>query len=233
MPTYTLELLIDEDDLRIIKGAQQNIVLAKPTGDNASPNVAWQSFDPFQENSVTWSEEYGLYASNTKIVNGARIAKMSGVKSATDKAYYSFRSDATFYGPNQDGDAPGIGQYRIFNEMPSSQYPALTFGLMQSATINGRLSDSRPLNAQYVPASQQVTFTPLTTVYVWLQSTLTSGTVITEVASKHTEVIFGGSVTTITLRYDSSRGMFVKYVPQERALVVDAPDVRLLSPVFT
>jgi hypothetical protein len=44
---------------------------------------------------------------------------------------------------------------------------------------------------------------------VWLQSLYASGTVITNVMSKTTKVVFAGSVTENSLEYDSEQGCFV------------------------
>ena len=55
MATFTLNLEIDNASLQLIRSAQERIILAKPVG-GGSPNVVWQSFDPFGSNSVTWTE---------------------------------------------------------------------------------------------------------------------------------------------------------------------------------
>ncbi|MEW6732591.1 MAG: hypothetical protein AB1489_14780 [Acidobacteriota bacterium] len=229
MPEFNLNLLIDPNqDLPLIKAAQLNIILAKPIGGGA-PNVAWQSFDPFPDNNVEWTEEYGLYASTTQVNNGARITKMSTTGyPAQSGAYYSFTSNATFNGPITDGNVPPANSYKIVNDMPSSQYPALTFGLMQSASINGVAAQFRPINAQTVLSKLDVTFTPLTTVYVWLQAQLVSETVITSVTSRHTKVTFGGPITSHTLKYDRNTGMFVAVSGKEKAFIHDAPNVELV-----
>jgi hypothetical protein len=93
--------------------------------------------------------------------------------------------------------------------MPNTSYPALTFGLEQKASINGSGIAPSPLNAAEVPAALSVTFTPLTTVYVWLQANYTSGTVITEVNGNAAIVTFGGTVTKQSLAYNPATGTFV------------------------
>lgn len=239
MPDYSLQLKIGKTDLDNIRTAQLNIVLAKPVG-SSSPNVAWQVFDPFMDNTVTWTEQFGLYASNTRLVNGARITKMSTIDPAVDAAYYSFTSNATFNGPIKDGNAPGTGSYMVLDDMPNASYPTLLFGLLQSANINGAPSPLRPLNAAIVLASMSAVFTPLTTVYVWLQATIVSETVITQVTSRSTVVTFGGSVTSQVLIFDGSKGMFVPAAPKglsvaegkEHELDESYENVKLLTPAF-
>ena len=206
---YTLDLIIDEKSLQIIRAAQLKITVAKPVS-GGSPNVTWLVFDPFEGNKVEWTEEFGIYASpNQEIQNGAVITRLSEVFPAQDAAYYNFDSSATFNGPNTGSGAPGVGEYKVYNDMPVSNYPALTFGLEQKAAINGTGIDPSPINAALVPAALNATFTPLTTVYVWLQATFTSGTVITSINGDATSVVYGGSTTSQTLTYDPATGRFV------------------------
>ena len=84
----------------------------------------------------------------------------------------------------------------------------MTFGLTQSATTTSGNFTLNPLNAQSVPSLQQVIFTPFTTVWVWLESQISSGVVLTSVFSKVAVVTFGGSVTTQPLAYDAHHGQF-------------------------
>lgn len=206
---YTLDLIIDPESLKIIKGAQLNLTLAKPVG-GGNPDVAWLVFDPFPGNKVEWTENFGIYASPNQVIqNGAVISRLSEKFPAQDAAYYSFDSTATFGGPFTGTGAPGVGQFKVNNNMPNTSYKALTFGLEQKASINGQGISASPINAALVPAAYPVTFTPLTTVYVWLQAEFTSGTVITSINGKATAVTFGGPITSQALSYDATTGKFV------------------------
>ena len=221
MTTYTLELEIDPKSLRIIKAAQLKVTLAKPVNAiSEHPNVAWVVFDPFQGNTVSWEEEYSIYASATPITqNGAVISRITEAEfPASDATYYTLNHSATFAGPFTGSDAPGKGSYKVNNAMPSTQYPFLTFGLEQEASINGSGIKPSPLNAAVVPAALSATFTPLTTVYVWLQAQFTSGTVITQVNGHASIVTFGGNIQKHTLAYNPDTGTFIpssKSVPVE------------------
>ncbi|QSJ14060.1 hypothetical protein JYQ62_19055 [Nostoc sp. UHCC 0702] len=236
MPKYTLDLAIDPKTLEIIKAAQLKITIAKPVG-ASSPNVTWLVFDPFEGNKVEWEEQYGIYASPTPITqNGAVISRLSETDfPANDAAYYSFNSSATFSGPFTDFGVPGIGSYKVINNMPNTSFPALTFGLEQKASINGNGINPSPLNAAVVLAALNATFTPLTTVYVWLQAQFTSGTVITEVNGNASIITFGGSVTHKSLTYNPATGTFVpssranNLAAKELSNYSDDPDVKLLK----
>lgn len=206
---YSLKLHIDPIDLATLKQAALNIILAKPVQEQSDPNVVWQSFDPFSDNSVDWAEVFGMYASTTSISHGAQISKVSTIDPAQDGAYYDFSQYATFVGPETGPGAPQGGTYKVNNNMPVANYRALTFGLMQSATINEQSSGLKPLNAASIPANLTAEFTPLTTVYIWLQARIQSETVITDVYSKHTKVVFGNGIFTNALHFDPNLGIFV------------------------
>lgn len=218
MSDYTLDLTIDDDSLAILRGSQLKITLAKPVSESA-PNVTWVVFDPWAANKVEWTEEFGIYAApETAYQNGATITRLSDKFTVEDAAYYTFDSSTTFKGPNTGTEAPGIGQYKVYNEMPNTLYPKLTFGLEQKASVNGGKIDPAPINAALVPAALNATFTPLTTVYVWLQAQYTSGTVITSINGDSTAVTFGGSVTTQALVYDPKTGRFIAASADGKAL---------------
>ncbi|MBN8884895.1 MAG: hypothetical protein J0I77_04205 [Rudaea sp.] len=207
MPSYRLQLLIDKEVLPIIKGAGQRITLAKPVN-SSSPNVIWQSIDPFVSTEVQWDEQYGIYASTVQMTDGATITKMSETDiPAVDGAYYSFTSATVFTGPFGGGSVPK-GSYKANNDVPFSSYPALTFGLTQTALINQQPADRKPISATPVLATQSAMMTPFTNIYIWLQSTFKSETIITQITGNYSVAKFGGSVTDLVLKYDPNLGIF-------------------------
>lgn len=211
---YTLNLEINANDLKNIKAAGQNVILAKPaqsSGGASAPNVVWLAFSPFEGNQITWEETYGIYASNTQeFSDGTTIMKISETDfPAQDQAYYNFTSSAVFDGPHTGSGAPTKGSYQANNQMPNSQYPKLTFGLEQAAAINGNGITPHPVNAALVLSQETAIFTPYTTVYVWLQANIQSSTVLTVIKSNMAKVLFGGDVTEQTLKYDPAAGVFV------------------------
>lgn len=208
MPTYTLNLSISPSDLATISGAGENIIVAKPvTNASGTPNVAWLSVQPLENNQITWVENYAIYASTTSIESGAAIFQSSTTPfPAEDGVCYDFGTNGVFGGPTTGPQSVPLGSYSTLNDFTSS--PAMTFGLTQSATANGGLISLSPLNAQSVPELQQVFFTPLTTVWVWLEANVQSATMITGVFSQVAVVTFGDGVTTQGLTYDAAQGQF-------------------------
>jgi hypothetical protein len=226
--TYTLDLKIDANSLHIFRTVNMKIVLAKLVG-GGNPNVIWGVFEPFETNKVEWTEEFGLYASPTKIENGAEIHKYSEVFPAQDAAYYSFNPDYTFSGPFTGSGASGVGQLKVNNHMPKDPYSTLTFGLEQKVTLNGTVIDAHPINI--VPADSSITFIPLKTIFVWTQNFLTSGTVITQIYSKRTSVTFGESKISQTLAYDPQTGGFLPSNADGKQIALEkTPHVKLHTP---
>lgn len=215
MPNYSLTLNIDPTDLNVIKAAGQRLTLAKPVG-SGDPNVVWLSIDPFQSTTVEWTEEYWIYASTTEVAQGNNISKLSEVTPgpALDAGYYPFTPAATF-GVFQNSPAIPSGTFAAENMMPYTQYPALTFGLSQSAMVSKKKAERKPISAQSVLSQQQIQMTPFTNIYVWLQSQFASETIITKIVGNNAVARFGGGVNDITLKYDPNRGVFVPDVKSE------------------
>ncbi len=229
MVEFALNLQIDSPDLNNIIGAGQNIILAKPV-DSGTPDVIWLSIFPFPNTTVTWEEEYGLYASNTEVREGAVITQISSSPCpALPQHIYPFNPNVQF-GPPQLDTGLGSGTYAAENNVSASRFPSLTFGLHQNAMIHGNLTDFQPVNASKVLSTQTAQFTPFTTVFVWLQADIVSRTVITRVMSRHSEVRFGGGVNEHNLKYNPESGLFTP-VSEAGALMKDE-SVLLVEPVI-
>ena len=226
MPSYKLQLLIDQEVLPIIKAAGQRITLAKAVS-GTSPNVIWQAIDPFVSTEVQWEEQYGIYASTVQMANGATITKMSetGIP-AVDGAYYTFTSATVFAGPFGGGNVPK-GSYRVNNDVPFSAYPVLTFGLTQTALINQQPFARKPISATPVLSTQAVMMTPFTSIYIWMQSASRSETIITQIISNYSVAKFGGAVTDLVLKYDPNLGIFVQVLKSAALLREDSELVTL------
>lgn len=203
MAEFTLNLEISSQDVNLLTIAQERIIVAKPVG-SGPPNVAWLSILPFQGTTIVWEELFGLYASNAEIENGAAINQLdvSEPFPATPQAFYTYANG--FSGPTPTPSELGLGDYGVINA--DSRFDFLTFGLHQTATINGtRTTDFQPLNAAIALVPRQIVFTPFTPVYIWTQANLVSRTVITRITSQRTIGTFGAGVTELTFRYSAGR----------------------------
>lgn len=204
MPNYELKVGFSDDDLIMLYATGTNVVIAKPSL-GSTPNVAWQVFRPMQANTVTWEEKYGIYASSSDVVNGARLTQLSSVPiPAAINKLYTLEPQAIITGPGSGGSPDS---YSLVNRWDVKPY--VTVGLYQDATVNGTDIKDNALSAAGVPLNSTAVMTPYTVVYIWLQSQVLSNTVVTNVTSPMTELEFGGGVNTISVVYDPSTGHFI------------------------
>lgn len=211
MPTFALMTQFTKEDLQRFLASGSNLVVAKPSG-GGTPNVAWIVFRPMVNNTMTWEDKYGIYASNSEIVNGARLDQMSKTEfPAMDGRIYAL-NPAGFFGPSSSGGISGTySAVNNYNNLPKGY---LTFGLFQNASINGAEATGNAVSAAPVIYNSQVDMTPFTTIYLWIQSQVTSNTVVTVVTSPMTEVTFGGNTRQASLAYNPNTGKFVPVAGQ-------------------
>lgn len=203
MPTYKLNVIFDSQCVKTVYDAGEKVVLLKKA--SAGTPIAWVTFNPFEQNYITWNENYAIYSSNVEVKSGATIKKLSEV-SAVPKQLYEF-DKGTFGSPASLPDGQE-GQYAVLNKM--NGYSTLVFGLAQEVECNGVLIPGSPINAATVPLNHTAKFTPYEVVTVFLEGEASNGTVITDVVSKSLDVTFGGDVTEITIQYDPGIGGFKK-----------------------
>ncbi len=216
MPTYMLTLVFNPSDLQTIYAAGEQVVIARRFSDSES-NVAWLCFKPFETNVVGWEDQYGLYASQTSGMVTMSAKTGDDIPSGT---YYNMTSSG-FEGPFSGDGAPPPDSYRAFNQM--TDYPVFGFGVIQAASVNGAKVEAGPATAVEVPMSQFATFTPVETLYVWLQSNVAAGDKVAvpppgrnlaaaqvgSVSSPSTEIRFGGGVVSLAYRYDAKTATFL------------------------
>ena len=204
MANYELKVGFSDEDLKMLYATGTNVVIAKPSL-GSTPNVAWQVFLPMQANTISWEEKYGIYASTSEVVNGAKLSQLSSVPiPAAINKLYTLESQAIITGPASGGSPDS---YSLINKWDVKPY--VTVGLYQDATVNGTDIKDNALSAAGVPLNSTAVMTPYTVVYIWLQSQVLSNTVVTNVTSPMTELEFGGGVNTISVVYDPSTGNFI------------------------
>jgi hypothetical protein len=202
MPNYSLNIDIDPTDLQTIYAANELVTIVKQSA--AGPSVAWVAFLPFEATTLTWTDSYALYASNTSVQGGAVINQLSNILAGPGLNYPFLNGD--FGTATPDGTLPP-NTYETVNQM--SAFPLLTFGLAQDIQINGMAQPNRPINAQAVPLNQTATFTPFDNITVFLQSQVQSSMMLTTVTSQSIALQFGGSTTSQTISYTAANGWIV------------------------
>lgn len=203
MSKYRLNIKINDQDLKTIYKANEQIVIVKHTAGNADSQVAWVSFKPFMNNTVDWENNFAVYASNTEVQHGAVINKLSDL-AATTKVMYNFEQ-GVFQKPEI---VPALGKntYAVKNDM--ADYDGLTFGLAQDVQVNGIGMAKNPINAVFVPYEQSISMTPIEKVDIYLKSDINDGTVISHVSSVPLTVEYEENETEHTIAYNKETGFY-------------------------
>lgn len=199
---YGLNIIIDSDSTERINRNNQKVTIVKQTNSSiqTANSVAWLTFAPYQDNEVTWEEQYGVYATKTELQNGAVIRKTSD-REATDSYLYTFKNNVF------DGGTSGKISTGIFGVENESGDNEVKFGLTQMANVNGTIVTS-PLNIMPVMNNQTGTFEPIETVYIFLSSSENNGTVISNVFSKSCTVTLTGSKPTAKIGFNAQSNQF-------------------------
>lgn len=187
MTTYTLTLDIGSAGVQQLDSVEQCVAIVKApsqalaqTRSKAGPNVLpepviWLAIAPFENITVTWQENYYIYASQTYPFPNGSIQ----VDSITDAVVsagqlYQF-ANGIFSQPGQ-GD-PG------WMEVLNGQGSNMNFGLAQLATIAGIGDVTSPLNIVPVGNNEKVGFQPQEAIQVFAYQQCNNGTVISFVMS--------------------------------------------------
>eukprot|EP01132_Coremiostelium_polycephalum_P005732 gene5732-7129_t len=198
MQPYNIHFEFDQAGLASLSQAHQKVCIVKSVDDKVG-NVVWLTFRPFQANTVTFTETYGLYASSQKIQQGTVLTRLSDVKVAQNGYSYPFNSSG-FFDPASGRVDKGFGVKNNYGE-------SLTFGLTQTANVNGSIVNSE-INAAIVPNNLLSEFIPNLKVRVFVAANFDSGSIITSTISNGCDIDFTDS-TTQSVRYDSRDNMFV------------------------
>ncbi|EGG20552.1 hypothetical protein DFA_00413 [Cavenderia fasciculata] len=199
MSNYSLKFSFNQAGLAALHSSQQKVCVVKSVNGQVS-NVVWVTFKPFLTNSLDWKEEYGIYASNTQIQNGATISRISTLKSASKTHQYPFNSAGFF----DQANGVSVKSYGLVNNYGES----LTFGLTQSALINGVQVVSE-LNATTVLNNQSAEYTPIVTLSVYVAASFNNGSVISDISGQSLTLTYT-SDTSKSVFYDTNSNMFVE-----------------------
>jgi hypothetical protein len=196
MPTqYQLDINIDADGVSSIVGANQAVTIvkcvtpfvmtagvSKTTTNQVYLPVAWLEFQPFETNTVMWTESYEVYASPPVLTAPGTIQQLSSTPQQAQLGWiYTFQNN-TFTGAQGGG-----GDAATYN-LTNAQVTTFSFGLSQQAVVNGQSTTFVPLNAVPVMHNQQATFSPGKTVYIFLSTNLGNGVVISAVPDQALKV---------------------------------------------
>lgn len=168
-----LTLHIAPDVLATVLDADLYVVIARQRKASTSPVLAWVAFSPLQQNVITWTEAYSLYASTTELKTGNTLMVQALQADALPGKVYPFDRHGSFTSPS--GSVPA-GQYGIANTYPHAQ--AMTFGLAQTVVLSGNGQEASPVTAASVLQDQTVTFVPPDGLLIFLTRAVEPGSVL-------------------------------------------------------
>ncbi len=200
---YQLNIAIDNAGLTNIYNAGQAITIVKsvvsnPTSQGNLP-IAWVSFQPLEENTVTWIENYNIYGTTTQLNAGATIVQTSVTGAPVQTGWIYTFAQGQFTG------AQG-GSTTTYN-MNNQQGGMYNFGLSQQAIVNN-VTVMAPLSAIPVLTNEGATFTPEETVSVFLSNSVNNGVVLSQVASNALVVQLSSQNATANIGFNDSNNTF-------------------------
>jgi len=201
---YQINISIDNAGLTAIYKAHQSVTLVKSVVSNplnqGNLPIAWLTFQPFQQNSVIWQQEYNLYATTTALKAGATIKMTSITDPPAELGWIYTFSNAVFSGQQATGST--------FNVTNQASTPAnLNFGLAQVANVNG-VPVNAPLNSVPILFNEAGSFTPVEQVSIFLSSYSNNGVVISQVAGDALTVTLSSQNSTANVGFDDSTNTF-------------------------
>ena len=195
MAEFELTIQISAEDTEKINKAGQRVALSQYFGQK-SAEMLWVQLAPFEKNEVSWGSEMGLYASPDPVEVDTVITASSSVLPAEAGFLYPF-ANGVFGSPMKSPAANAISTQNDVSE-------ALTFGLIQAVTANGKRYDPRPVIALRLEHGQVAELVPTRRIAVFLYSEVDAGIIVKVVRSAALEVNFGGDPHQ-TIHWDGQR----------------------------
>ena len=205
MSNYTLNISFDNKGLLSMTQTGQVVTIVKQTG--VGKPVAWISFTPQQKNTITWTEQYSVYASTTNLQAGATIVTSSTANAIGGSNYIVNKSG--FFNPGISG-ATDPNTYEITNQDPAlmvNGIEMITACLIQGATVNGT-DVSAPMCAVGILYNQSGLFTPIETIQVFTSFYANNGMVISSVAGSALQVTYTTN-TSAAITYNTDQNKFI------------------------
>ena len=197
-----LNFNLTSENVKTIKGVNQSITIVKSTVQASQEQpVAWIAFPPMESISVTWTEDYFIYASDTAIDAGATIKESSITDDPVETTQlYTFDGGTFKAGPGGESAA-----FDAFN----SGAQTYTLGLAQVAKINNK-PVAAPISASSVLSNENVSFQPRVKISVFLSATTDNGVVLSKIQGAVYEFELSLSNTSIALVFDETHNKFMK-----------------------
>lgn len=170
MAHFELSIQFTKNDTKTINSDGFVVAIVRGLHSQTGPQPLWTALAPFEKNVVTWQGVYGVYASPDPVEQETVISASSIQYPADPGVIYPF-SNNVFDSPTGTTQP---GSYAVENNTSE----ALTFGLAQTVTANGKTYDSSPVNAFTILSQQTAQFATAETISVFLHKRTVVGTII-------------------------------------------------------
>lgn len=200
---FEVNITIDQTGVSNINSSGQTVtlvqsVVADPLATGNLP-IAWLAFSPLEENQITWTADYSIYATTTQIQSGATIAMTSQTSGAAQLGWLYTFQNGIFTG----AAGGGASTYNAQNSMSST----FGMGLAQAAVVNN-VNTFAPLNVSTVMANESASFTPEVQLSIFLSSAINNGSVLSQVAGNAYSFTLSSQSPTINLGFNDTSNTF-------------------------
>lgn len=205
----TLNISFTTQALEILGGQDKSIVLVKESNEPSpisTASLAWFTTDPFQNVEISWEEDFYLYGSQTEFKADAIIKKTSATDNPLNDGNFLYQfgpSSATFTSVDYGGSA---GTYYMKNLYEKGKYTL--FGLAQKISDSTKTTVN-PINAVKGIFQDNMAFTPVEKIRVFLQANVQDSKVLTSISSDPILLDFTGK-SNHNIRYDEKNNRFVQ-----------------------
>jgi len=204
MQSNILSIQISSEDVIKILKCYQRVTILKKTFQPVGKQAVWCSITPFENNILSWSKEYGIFAS----VGNNPSTEQSKVFPAVQGQCYPYK-DGIFLDPVLHSKR---NEYSVLNKDSKN----INCGMTQSYQVNGAEYRGIPINSNVLFSNEKASFlvTELITVFL---STYKQGELIQPFSGFISEDSIVGPRLNIdftinndqTIRYDNIKGQFV------------------------
>lgn len=184
---YSVTIRFSDSDLRNIKDTNLRLCIAKQVapvddpGAEGQASVVWLAIeDIYPINKIEWTEQYGLFATRTSLIDGATITQTSN-KNNVNPGEYEFDEYNQF---KKVKEHPESHLYSVTNKKSKME----SLGLLQAVQTNSIGSIMNPVAVFQVMPGITLQMTPIVKISVWLSTTYNSGSVIAKAISNVTIV---------------------------------------------
>jgi len=194
-----LNINIDEEARKLIESSGQYVTLAKKSDPyRGGFSLAWITFKPSTQNTISWSETYFLFQADASSVSGGATLMPQWNETEAGSG-----SSSEFINGHFSPIAGGGDGYKMVNRNNRLEF----YGLAQKAVLNGKTVGG-PVNGFMLPPYSTLQLHPSEIVSIFLSSTAKNGTVIDGPPDDALSVAPKSGSSTFNIAFDKAKKVF-------------------------